>query len=520
MVFERVFPRLVQALADASGESLPEIREAALIFLYRLLFVLYAEDRGLLPVNDSRYDDYGLRKRARDDIARRMIGGDTFSTHATHYYDHLMTLFRLIDRGGASIGLPPYNGGLFASEAAELLENIRLADAKIAPIIDDLSHAGDPREEHRFVNYRDMSVQQLGSIYERLLEREPVRNEAGKIVIRPNPHARKDSGSFYTSQELVDLIVERTLKPLAEERLAAFESRAVALKSDRRPKAQRKGELLELDPAEAVLNLKILDPAMGSGHFLVTAVDFLSDYIADLIERVPAVPEWLDGGYASPLVERVASIRGDILQRAEASGWVVDPAHLTDQAVIRQMVLKRCIYGVDKNPLTVELTKVSLWLHSFTVGAPLSFLDHHLRCGDSLVGLRVPEALDDLLRLGGLLTSSAVEGAEAAAQGMQRIEEMSDADRDRGAGVRRAVPGRRGHDRGPARSARLPVRASLADRGYEAERPRRIRGTSGRDPRPAAQERVQTPGKRPGHHRSRTLWRPGRLPTSDQRSVE
>ena len=426
VVFERVFPRLVQALADASGGSLPEIREAALIFLYRLLFVLYAEDRGLLPVNDSRYDDYGLRKRARDDIAHRMIGGDTFSTHATHYYDHLMTLFRLIDRGDASIGLPPYNGGLFASEAAELLENIRLADAKIAPIIYDLSHT--TASERRFVNYRDMSVQQLGSIWERLLEREPVRHDDGTIIIRLNPYARKDSGSFFTPQDLVDLIVERTLKPLAEERLAAFESRAVALKSDRRPKAQRKAELLELDPAKAVLNLKILDPAMGSGHFLVTAVDFLSDYIADLIERVPAVPEWLDGGYASPLVERVASIRGDILQRAEASGWVVDPAQLTDQAVIRRMVLKRCIYGVDKNPLTVELAKVSLWLHSFTVGAPLSFLDHHLRCGDSLVGLRVPEALTDLRRLGGLFAQSAVAGAEAAAEGMQRIEEMSDAD--------------------------------------------------------------------------------------------
>ena len=428
VVFERVFPRLVQALADASGESLPKIREAALIFLYRLLFVLYAEDRGLLPVNDSRYDDYGLRKRARDDIARRMADNDAFSTHASHYYDHLMTLFRLIDKGDASIGLPPYNGGLFASEAAELLEEVRLADAEVAPIIHDLSHAGDPREERRFVNYRDMSVQQLGSIWERLLEREPVRDKAGRIVIRPNTYARKDSGSFFTSQELVDLIVDRTLKPLAEERLAAFESRAAALKSDPRPQAERKAELLELDPAEAVLDLKVLDPAMGSGHFLVTAVDFLSDYIAELIEYVPAVPEWLDNGYASPLVERVASIRRDILGRAEASDWVVDEAQLTDQAVIRRMVLKRCIYGVDKNPLTVELAKVSLWLHSFTVGAPLSFQDHHLRCGDSLVGLRTPEALEDLRRLGGLFSGSAVAGAEAAAQGMQRIEEMSDAD--------------------------------------------------------------------------------------------
>ena len=128
---------------------------------------------------------------------------------------------------------------------------------------------------------------------------------------------------------------------------------------------------------------------MGSGHFLVTAVDFLSDYIAELIEYVPAVPEWLDGAYASPLVERVERIRLEILKRAEESNWVLEEAQLTDSAIIRRMVLKRCIYGVDKNPLTVELAKVSLWLHSFTVGAPLSFLDHHLRCGDSLVGLRV-----------------------------------------------------------------------------------------------------------------------------------
>ncbi len=425
VVFERIFPRLVQAIADATGKSLAKIREAALIFLYRLLFVLYAEDRGLLPVNDERYDDYGLRKRVRDDIARRKADRDTFSTHATSYYDHLMTLFRLIDKGDTSIGLPPYNGGLFA--AATLLEEARLPDATIANIIYDLSHIKGTQEDRRFVNYRDMSVQQLGSIYERLLEHEPVR-DGDKIVIRPNPYARKDSGSFFTPQELVDLIVERTLKPLAEERLKAFEDKAVQLKSDRRPKAQRKAELLKLDPAEAVLNLKVLDPAMGSGHFLVTAVDFLSDYVAELIEYVPAVAEWLDADYVSPLVKRVAAIRKEILQRAKEAVWVMDESQLTDQAIIRRMVLKRCIYGVDKNPLTVELAKVSLWLHSFTVGAPLSFLDHHLRYGDSLVGLRVKDATDELNQLGGLFASSAIAGAEAATEGMQRIEEMSDAD--------------------------------------------------------------------------------------------
>ena len=435
VVFERVFPSLVQALAQAQGgihgpsatASLSDVRDAGLIFLYRLLFVLYAEDRGLLPVNDSRYDDYGLRKRVRDDVAQRMANKDAFSSRATHYYDHLRTLFRLIDEGDPSIGLPPYNGGLFAPGAAPLLEMVRLPDVVVATIVHDLSHRGS-EGEYRFVNYRDMSVQQLGSIYERLLEREPVHGADGSVTIRPNAYARKDSGSFYTPQELVDLIVERTLKPLAEERLKAFEDKASALSHDHRPKAERSAELHRFDPAEAVLDLKVLDPAMGSGHFLVTAVDFLSDYIAELIEYVPAVPTWLDGDYASPLLQRIEQIRRDILRRAAASDWVIDEAQLTDQAIIRRMVLKRCIYGVDKNRLTVELAKVSLWLHSFTVGAPLSFLDHHLRAGDSLIGGRVKDAMDELHRLGGLFAGSAIAGAEAATAGMQRIEAMSDAD--------------------------------------------------------------------------------------------
>ena len=395
--------------------------------LYRLLFLLYAEDRGLLPVNDPRYEYYGLRKRVRDDVAERTERGDQFSGTASAYNHHLTTLFQLIDKGDASIGLPPYNGGLFAKDTAPILEEAHLPDTVVAQIVYSLSHVNSP-EGRRFVNYRDMSVQQLGSIYERLLEQEPVRNGDGEIVVRPNSYARKDSGSFFTPQDLVDLIVERTLKPLAEERLRAFEEKAKELESDTRPKEVRHAELSMLDPAEAVLDLKVLDPAMGSGHFLVTAVDFLSDYIAELVEHVPAVTEWLDGEYRSPLMDRVAAIRQDILGRAEEAHWIVDEGMLTDQAVMRRMVIKRCIYGVDKNPLTVELAKVSLWLHSFTVGAPLSFLDHHLRCGDSLVGMRVMDVGPELNRLGGLFAASAIAGTETAATGMQRIEDMSDAD--------------------------------------------------------------------------------------------
>ena len=245
VVFDRAFPQLLDALAASTEDrDLARVRQAALIFLYRLLFVLYAEDRGLLPVNDPRYEDYGLRKPVREHIASRMERRAVFSTNACNYFNHLTTLCKLIDIGDHSIGLPPYNGGLFATSAAPLLEEVQLSDHVVASIIYDLSHTelGGAR---RFVNYRDMSVQQLGSIYERLLEREPTWDGERKIEIRPNRYARKDSGSFFTPQGLVDLIVDRTLKPLVEERLRAFEKKAASLKGDRRTLVGSKGRVAE-----------------------------------------------------------------------------------------------------------------------------------------------------------------------------------------------------------------------------------------------------------------------------------
>lgn len=430
IVFDNVFPKLVKALAKESTEDLAAVHRAALILLYRVLFVLYAEDRELLPIRDRRYGTYSMRELLRDDIRDGIVDGVIFSSNATKYYDNLATLFRMIDLGDASIGLPPYNGGLFANDAAPMLSQIRLDDATIAPIIYTLSHTNGDDGLPRFINYRDMSVQQLGSIYERLLEHQPAQDANGEIAIRQNPYARKDSGSFFTPQELVDLIVDHTLKPLVEERLEAFENRAKELAKDKRSKKLRRAELQKLDPAEAVLDLKVLDPAMGSGHFLVTAVDFLSDYIAELNEYVPAVPEWLDGddAYASPLLERVHNIRAEITTRARKKGWRLYENQLTDQAIIRRMVLKRCIYGVDKNSLTVELAKVSLWLHSFTVGVPLSFLDHHLRCGDSLVGMRVTDMVNELQSLGGTGGGSLAQSAQSATDAMMQIEAISDSD--------------------------------------------------------------------------------------------
>ena len=423
LVFENVFPDLVRALAEADTEApLPEVRDAALVLLYRLLFVLYAEDRDLLPVRDSRYDDYALREQVRGSIGRRKDQGDVFSATAARYWSAFDDLCRAIDAGDASIGLPPYNGGLFDRDRTPLLSHVRLGDTVMADVIDALSFERNG-PTRRYINYRDLGVQQLGSIYERLLEREVVRQD-GSIVVRPNVFARKDSGSYYTPDDLVDLIVRETVGPLADSRMEAFAAKAEDIPSSQVPEDRRMGRLKQLDPAEKLLELKVCDPAMGSGHFLVNLVDYLADRVIEAMAEAEALVE----GYLSPLVERIDGIRNTIMDNAEDRGWTFDPAQLDDRHIVRRMVLKRCVYGVDKNPMAVELAKVSLWLHTFTVGAPLSFLDHHLRCGDSLFGTWVDPAIRRTDEKSSLFLRGPLARATRAATPMQIIEGLTDAE--------------------------------------------------------------------------------------------
>ena len=423
LVFEHVFPDLVRALAEADPEvPLPEVRDGALVLLYRLLFVLYAEDRDLLPVRDSRYYDYALREQVRGSIGRRKDQGDVFSAMAARYWSAFDDLCRAIDQGDASIGLPPYNGGLFDRKRTPLLSRVRLSDAVMADVIDALSFERTPLGR-RYINYRDLGVQQLGSIYERLLEREVVR-DGGNIVVRPNVFARKDSGSYYTPDDLVDLIVRETVGPLADARMEDFAAKVAEIGSEQTPEDRRIGRLKRLDPAEKLLELKVCDPAMGSGHFLVNLVDYLADRVIEAMAEAEALVE----GYLSPLAERIDGIRNTIMDNAEDRGWTFDPAQLDDRHIVRRMVLKRCVYGVDKNPMAVELSKVSLWLHTFTVGAPLSFLDHHLRCGDSLFGAWVEPTIRRTDEKSSLFLRGSLARATRAAAPMQIIEGLTDAE--------------------------------------------------------------------------------------------
>ena len=422
VVFDRVFPSLVREIAGQAGDTpLSEVRDAALVLLYRLLFILYAEDRGLLPVDDDKYAAVGLRYGVRENIAKRMDRGATFSEKAPSYWHSVADLCRVIDEGDPAFGLPPYNGGLFDRTRAPLLDRIALGDAAVAGVMQAMAFRDAP-ERRRYISYRDLSVQQLGSIYERLLEHEVVRDRTG-VVVRPNALARKDSGSYYTPESLVRLIIRETLDPRVEEVLSSFRETA-----DRLAGSGGEGdteELQNVDAASRLLDLRVCDPAMGSGHFLVSLLDYLTDRVIEaLAEAHQIAPE-----YESPVAAQIERVRRTISRNAKAGGWTVESSQLDDRHLIRRMVLKRCVYGVDKNPMAVELAKVSLWLHSFTVGAPLGFLDHHLRCGDSLFGAWVRDATTRVMREAGpLFVSGPMRQATEAARPMEAIEALTDSE--------------------------------------------------------------------------------------------
>ena len=424
-VFDTLFEGLARAIAAAdparpaqlSPVYLSDLREASLLWLYRLLFLLYAEDRRLLPTREHPDGLWSLRQR----IAQALDQNIALSATRTSSDQALRALWSQVSEGDRALRIPPYNGGLFSTGRSPLLDRTLLPDAAFAPILDGLSREGTEGQP-RFVNYRDLSVQHLGSIYERLLEYE-LTFELGAVMLRPQPFARKTSGSYYTPDDLVMLVIRRTVGPLIEERLAAF--REIAGNPPLPITDYEAGLLPSRDPAAAILAMRIVDPAMGSGHFLVSLVDYLADRVLEAAaEAADLVP-----GYRSPILDRLEAIRAGILENAAANDWDANPELLVDRLLVRRIILKSVVYGVDKNAMTVELAKLSLWLHTFTVGAPLSFLDHHLQCGDSLFGEWAISAIARIEQ-GRMLRPPEIDDALAAITDMQQIEELSDADID------------------------------------------------------------------------------------------
>jgi len=464
-VFDEIFPQLADALARGdlhaktheigygqfkrpqfTPDYLDEVREAALVLLYRLLFLFYAEDRNLLPVRDARYAPYSVR-RLREEVRDKVNAGTRFSKTMTSIWFSLQGVFQLIDKGDDDVGMPAYNGGLFDATRAPLLERIKVPDAIMAPIIDALSRRTEDLL-HGWINYRDLAVAHLGGIYERLLEYSLVHQvqaedsyqdkpEINRIIAAPASFARKVSGSYYTHDDLVRLVLRESVGLLATERMAAFEAHLAKIAKKAALNPGDWDALDAKDPASEILELKICDPAMGSGHFLVALVDDMADRVLEAItiatHRVNAQP-WaahlVETGrpWQSPVLARIAHIRRSIKTTAKDRGWAVTDAQLDDRHIVRRMVLKKSIFGVDKNAMAVELAKTALWLHTFTVGAPLSFLDHHLKTGDSLHGERLPQVQRGLQDLGALLLQSEFDRLALAAKNIAQVADLTDVD--------------------------------------------------------------------------------------------
>ena len=449
-----------------------QVFNGTLTLLYRLLFLLYAESRDLLPVKEVRgYWERSLTK-LKADIAEKAgpIGDDVpdqlrevygVSADATELYDRLLGLFSVIDRGSRDLNVPLYNGGLFITnpnsadytqeaETARFLMSHKIPDRYLARGLDLLARdLDDKRQDLVFIDYKSLGVRQLGSIYEGLLEfkvriaqekmavvkgkkteevipyQEASRSkkrvltlgrgrnapervyQPGDVYLENDRRERKASGSYYTPDHIVKYIVQNTVGPALAEKFDKLrpkfrEAQQAYRKAEERAEGFRKQRMKPDDPAKVantyaglvddLFDLKVLDPAMGSGHFLVEAVDFICDRILGEREGFLKAFPW------NPVTRFLQDTRETIIIEMERQGVAVDTGRLTDINLLKRHVLKRCVYGVDLNPMAVELAKVSLWLDCFTIGAPLSFLDHHLKCGNSLIGTTVQEIEAELAK--------------------------------------------------------------------------------------------------------------------------
>jgi hypothetical protein len=373
--------------------QLKALFEESVYFLYRLLFVLYAESRDLLPVGESEiYKEVYSLDHLRY-MAEKMLRPEDYEK--TYYIETLRTLFKMLyhgypfrnpaastdkgpsrAKGSAAFRIPPYNGRLFDPKRTALLNKCHIPDRAMREVIRELSlshpkRRGDRPERY---SYADLGVDQLGSIYEGLLVYEPAiaeqtmvearlkgeirlipqdqadeldlpydeatRKPAGSFHLRIWGGRRKGSGSYYTPQEITAFLVKDALAPLVEPIIAGC--------------AQRDEEGKPVRHADEILHIKVCDPAMGSGHFLVQACRYLGD------------------AYGRAIIAEEQREH----TRLSAS----------ELAKYKRRVAERCLYGVDLNPLAVELAKVSLWLETLAQDRPLTFLDAHLRCGNALIG--------------------------------------------------------------------------------------------------------------------------------------
>ncbi|PSG99094.1 MAG: hypothetical protein BRC29_03130 [Nanohaloarchaea archaeon SW_7_43_1] len=346
---------------EKTEENIEEVHRASLILLYRMLFILNAESRGLMPMDEKKYRlklslEY-LKGQLEDE------NNDVFSQDTWAWDRRIRPLFEAINEGEqyGEFKITAYNGGLFDEEKHPFLAQYELQGNHVKDIMELLAQSTDKETEDKvLVDYRDLNIRHLGSVYEGLLEHELRKAEEdlvlengewnsasdskkdleelprkqkvreGEVYLTNESDERKATGSYYTPEYIVEYIVENTVGPKVEDKIEESDSE---------------------DLLDHVLDLNICDPAMGSGHFLTEATSFIA---RRLIEHGKIPDEEVEG--------------------ENEFVWV------------KRQVVSHCIYGVDINPLAVELGKLSLWIETMAEGKPLSFLDHHLKVGNSLIG--------------------------------------------------------------------------------------------------------------------------------------
>jgi hypothetical protein len=303
----------------------------ALQIVYRVLFLLFAEARGLVPQWHPIYrDGYTIESiRSVVEIAPQPRG----------LWETLQSIARLAHRGCriGTLRVNAFNGHLFSPVESPLAESLCLDDGAVRQAVLSLTTRA-ARGGRQRIAYGELGVEQLGGVYERLLDVDPPSSHqpVPRLVVRTARHSerRKATGSFYTPRSLTEFLVRRTLAPLVHDASAA-----------------------------KILELRVLDPAMGSGAFLVAACRYLA-----------------------------AAYESALLRDGEVNGEEIGER---DRAHFRRMVAQRCLYGVDLNPTAVQLGRLSLWLATLSADRPLTFLDHRLRAGNSLIGAGVADLARD-----------------------------------------------------------------------------------------------------------------------------
>lgn len=429
--------------ATASGRDVTdddvrgELEAAALTWVFRALFLLYAESAGYLPMSNHTYAGRSFTRIAERAAEER----DVADKNAKTLWRDVSALVEAMRTGQSAWGVPPYNGALFAPDGfdgAETLEAASIADAALAPAL--VALARDPDEPDVGVDFSGLEIGHLGHIYEGLLSlrlsvadrdfRYDAKSDRyvpasgnevevahGDLLWLTNEGGRKGGGVYYTRTELVRHLVREAVRPAFEQHLAGIRELA---SSDPRAAA---GQLFEFF---------VLDPACGSAHFLVEVVEELANQIATLLGdlALPAVREELDG-----------------LRRAAGSTF---GAGIEDTALLKRLVLKRCVYGVDLSRMGAEIAKVSLWLGSFVPGLSLAYLDHNVRVGNSLIGVARPESM----------TPPGTEHGQAVLFGDALSKAVADA-ADKGARLR-AIDDRTPTEVDASRSADTALRDGVA----------------------------------------------------------